>query len=388
MRDRALTGAALRLPLVRAGRALGQLPLVAEQVLEEAVAPLGRRVGPRDLEPAADGVGALAGAVAALPAEALRLEGGRLGFGTDVGRRSRAVGLAERVSAGDERHRLLVVHRHAAERLSNVLRRGQRIRVAVRPLRVHVDEAHLNGRERILEVPVTAVALVAKPRAFASPVGVVGLPDVLASAAKAEGLETHRLQGTVAGEDHQVGPRDLPAVLLLDWPEQPARLVEVHIVGPAVEGREALQAGPRAAATVVDAVRARTVPGHPDEERAVVPVVGRPPVLRRLHHLLDVLLQGTEVEGLELLGVVERLAHGVGRGRVRMEGLQVQLVRPPVPVRRALLRVARKRALALVHWSLLPYWLQRGESERAHSRAWEAHSGHRPQYTTSASSIS
>ena len=33
-------GAVLRLPLVRAGRALGQLPLVAEQVLEEAVVPL------------------------------------------------------------------------------------------------------------------------------------------------------------------------------------------------------------------------------------------------------------------------------------------------------------------------------------------------------------
>ena len=41
-------------------------------------------------------------------------------------------------------------------------------------------------------------------------------------------------------------------------------------------------------------------------------VVGRPPVLRRRHHRLDVLLQGIEVELLELLGVVELLAHGVG----------------------------------------------------------------------------
>ena len=39
----------------------------------------------------------------------------------------RTVGLAERVAAGDERHRLLVVHRHAAERLADVPRRGNGI---------------------------------------------------------------------------------------------------------------------------------------------------------------------------------------------------------------------------------------------------------------------
>ena len=120
VRHGARAGAVLRLPLLRAGRALGQLPLVAEQVLEEVVAPLRRRRGPGDLEAAGDGVAALAGAVAALPAEALLLERRRLGFGADVRRRARAVGLAERVAAGDERHRLLVVHRHAAERLADV----------------------------------------------------------------------------------------------------------------------------------------------------------------------------------------------------------------------------------------------------------------------------
>ena len=132
--DRALTHAVLRLPLVRARRALGQLPLVAEEVPEEVVAPLRGRRGPGDLEAAGDGVAALAGAVAARPAEALRLERRRLGLGADVGRRARAMGLAERVPAGDERHRLLVVHRHATERLADVPRGGQGIGVAVRAL--------------------------------------------------------------------------------------------------------------------------------------------------------------------------------------------------------------------------------------------------------------
>src|SRR5262249_34683475 len=50
IRNRAGAGAALRLPLMRAGRALRQLPLVAEQVLEVIVAPLRGRGGPGDLQ--------------------------------------------------------------------------------------------------------------------------------------------------------------------------------------------------------------------------------------------------------------------------------------------------------------------------------------------------
>ena len=49
------------------------------------------------------------------------------------------MGFPERVSAGDERDSLLVVHCHAAERLSNVYSCSDRIRVTVRSLRIHID---------------------------------------------------------------------------------------------------------------------------------------------------------------------------------------------------------------------------------------------------------
>ncbi|MCY1239139.1 hypothetical protein D3C81_1675570 [compost metagenome] len=52
-------------PLVGAGRALGRLPIVAEQVFQVAVAPLRRRLAPGHLQPAGNGVGALAAAVGA-----------------------------------------------------------------------------------------------------------------------------------------------------------------------------------------------------------------------------------------------------------------------------------------------------------------------------------
>src|SRR5436190_1088739 len=85
-------------------------------------------------------------------------------------------------------------------------------------------------------------------------------PAISATAGEAECLEAHRFERDVAGENHQVGPGDFPAVLLLDRPQQPARLVEVRVVRPAVERGEALLPGAGAAAAVRDAVGTRTVP--------------------------------------------------------------------------------------------------------------------------------
>src|SRR5208282_5964661 len=148
--------------------------------------------------------------------------------------------------------------------------------------------------------------LVSEPLAFCAPVDVLfRFPNVLTPAGETEGLETHRFQGDVAGEDHEVGPGNFPAVLLLDRPEQSARLVEVRIVGPAVEGCKALAAVARAAAAVAGAVGAGAVPRHTDEQRSVVAEVRRPPVLRLRHQLTEVLLHGLQVETLELLRVVE-----------------------------------------------------------------------------------
>src|SRR5205823_11301793 len=122
---------------------------------------------------------------------------------------------------------------------------GDRIGFAVGALRVHVDQAHLHGAERFFELPVAGVTLVPEPLRLPAPVNVVRLPDVLTPAGESKRLEAHRLQGTIAGEDYQIGPRDSPAVLLLDRPKHPSGLVEAHVVGPAVEGRKAERAGAR-----------------------------------------------------------------------------------------------------------------------------------------------
>ena len=346
-------GAALGRPLVGAGWALRQLPFVAEQGLEVAVVPGRRRRRPGALDAAGDRVDAHALAQLVLPAQALLLEPGALRHRADVMRLARAVRLAEGMAAGDQRHRFLVVHRHAAEGLADVARGGRRIGLAVRPFRIHVDQAHLHRRQRIGQVAVAGITLVAEPGGLRAPEGVgLRLPDVGAAARETEGLEAHRLQRDVARQDHQVGPRQLAAVLLLDRPEQAPGLVEVAVVGPAVQRREALRAGARAAAAVLHAVGAGRVPGHADEEGAVVAVVGGPPVLRVGHQRMQVLDHRVEVQGLEFPRVLEFLAHRIGLGRMQGKDGEVELLGPPVavafgPGHRMVVDAAREWALGI-----------------------------------------
>src|SRR5688572_27632115 len=99
-RGRAILGS----PLLRTGGARRQLPVVPVQVVQEPVVPLRGLVGPCALKAAGDRVGTFAAVEGVPPAEALLLQGGSLGFRTDVlDRWGCTMGLAERVAANDER---------------------------------------------------------------------------------------------------------------------------------------------------------------------------------------------------------------------------------------------------------------------------------------------
>ncbi len=250
-----------------------------------------------------------------------------------MGRRAGAVGLAEGMAASDERHRLLVVHRHAGEGLADIPRCGNRIGFAVGAFRVDVNQPHLHGRERIFEVPVAGIAFVLQPSGLFAPIDVlIRLPDVLATAAETERFEAHRFQRDVPRQDHQVGPGNLPAILLLDRPEQAARLVQAHVVRPTVERRKALLAPAAAAAAVTGAVGAGAVPRHANEQASVMTEVRRPPVLRVGHQRREIFLHRRQIEALEFFGVIEVPAHGIGLGGMLVQEFELQLVGPPVAV--------------------------------------------------------
>ena len=148
-----------------------------------------------------------------------------------------------------------------AKVIADVARGLQRIGIAVGTLGVHVDQAHLHRRERVLEglaLDDPGLRAAADPILLGAPVDVMlGRVDVLAAAAEAEDRAAHRLDGDVAGEDQQIRPAEVAAIFLLDRPEQAPRLVEIGIVRPGVERGEALLARIGAAAAVAGAVGAR-----------------------------------------------------------------------------------------------------------------------------------
>ena len=307
----------------------------------------------------------------ALPAEALLGDVRALGLGADQRGVAGAVALAEGVAADGQRHRLLVVHAHPAEGLADVARRFQRVGLAARPFGIDIDQAHLDRRQRVFQraafllLDAGLVVLVPDPELLGAPIDVlVRLPHIGPAAAEAEHRGAHRFERDIAGHDHQIGPAQLLAVFLLDRPQQPPRLVEIGVVGPGIERGEALLPRIGPAAPVAGAVGAGAVPGHADEERAVMPVIGRPPRLAVGHQRFQVGLDRLVVERAERLHIVEPVAHRVAVAAMLVEDLQAQLVGPPVAIgapeqrapRRALFhRAAVERVCAglHVHLSLL-----------------------------------
>ncbi len=310
-RTRAIFGS----PLMGTGRTLHQFPFIAEQIFKVVVVPLHRVGSPCPFNAAGGGMSAEASAKAVLPAAALLFDTGTRRGSTHQCRIPSTVAFAKGMSTSGECHRFLVIHGHPQERFANVSARSHRVRVAVRPFWVHIDETHLNSGKRIFQFPISGIAFVPQPFGLSAPVDVFfGLPNVFAPAPKAAGFESHRLQRAVASQNHQVGPRDFLAVFLFDRPQQHTGFIEVGVVGPAVDRGKPLVASACPPATVANAIGASTVPSHADEERPIVTVVSWPPILRRGHQLKDICLQGSIVEALESFSVVEGLPQRIGLG--------------------------------------------------------------------------
>ena len=232
--------------------------------------------------------------------------------------------LADGVATCGECHGFLIVHRHAGKGFADHAGRLHRIGLAVHAFGVHIDQAHMDGRQRVFQrggigqIGIT-VFRGRQPFGFRTPIDVLfGGPDVFAAKGKAIGLEPHAFIGDGPGKDHQVGPRDAVAVFLLDRPEQAAGLVEVGVIRPAVQGRKAVVARARATAAIGHAIGARRMPGHADHQATVMAPIGGPPILTVGHQGVDVALDRVEVELLDLIPVVEPLQ------RVRLRVMLVQ----------------------------------------------------------------
>ena len=326
------------LPLVGTGRRFHQFIVILEQQPEIVVAPAGGVVRPRALDARGGDIAGRNLVLIDQPAEALQVQILAFGCAAEGVGRGCAVGLAEGVATGGKGNGFLVVHRHAGKGFAHVAGHAFMVmRVALRPFGIDVDEAHLDRGERAVDGLVLGrndarFDAFVDPLAFGAPVDALRLVDVGAAAAEAEHRSAHRFNRDVPGEDEQIGPADVLAVFLLDRPQQAAGLVEVAVVRPGIERSETLLPAIGPAAPVAGAIGARSVPCHADEERAVVPIVRRPPRLAVGHQRGEVGLQSGVIEGVERLGIVEFLAIGVRTAAPFGQDVELQRLGPPVAV--------------------------------------------------------
>ena len=101
-----------------------------------------------------------------------------------------------------QRHGFLIIHRHAGEGFAHILTAQKRVRIAIRALRVHINQTHLNSGQRVGQLALAAIAFIIQPFALIAPVNIFfRMPDIGATAAKTESLATHGFNRHIAGED-------------------------------------------------------------------------------------------------------------------------------------------------------------------------------------------
>ncbi len=315
------------------GGTFDQFPLVGEKHLEIALIPGGGVWFPGPFNATGDGVDALAAAETVVPAQALLVQGGPFGGGTHQGGIAGAMGFAEGMAAGDKGYGFFVVHGHAGKGFAHIPAGSDGIRFAIGAFGVDIDQAHLHGGQGALKLTVAAIAIITKPGLFVTPVDVFfRLPKIDTAAPKAKGLEAHGFEGAVPREDDEIGPGNPVAIFLLDGPEQASRLVEVAVVGPTVDRCQSLVAATGPTPTIGGAVGAGTVPGHTDEQAAIMAPVSRPPILGISHQGMQILFQRLEIELIEFISIVKSSPQRIGCRRVLMQKIEVKLIRPPVVV--------------------------------------------------------
>ncbi len=218
-----------------AARATSCLPLEIEEILQVERGPLSGGLRPGAFEAAGHGVLSIALTALVLPAKTLLFQGcaARLHAHAVLGIVC-AMHLAKCMTAGGQCNRFLVIHRHATERDADVRGGGQRVRITLRTFRIHINETHVSGAQRTLQLAIAVLAVAGKHFHFRAPVNQVRLPVIGAAEGEAVGLETHVLHADGSRQDHQVGPGQGRAILLFDRPQQASRLVQVAVVRPAV----------------------------------------------------------------------------------------------------------------------------------------------------------
>ena len=143
-----------RLPLLGTRRALNQLIFIVQQQAEIIAIPLGRRRRPAAFQTRCDGIAADTGSMRAEPAKALSRDNRRFWFNTNKAGITSAMRLAESVTTSRQCDSFFVIHGHTGKSFTHVTSGQGRVGIPARAFGVHIDQAHLNCRKRVLQKQV------------------------------------------------------------------------------------------------------------------------------------------------------------------------------------------------------------------------------------------
>ena len=182
-----------------AAGALAQFPVMAHEVFEIAHVPFDRVACPSAFKTGRDRVFALASAVRVFPTKALLFDRCAFWFWTHVTFWiGRAVAFTERVTTSSKRHSFFIVHRHTRECFTDVSGGRQRIRVAIWPLWINVNQTHLHGTQNADQVTRIRITFVIQPFGFWTPIDVFfRLPDIGTATGKTKGFKAHGFQRNI-----------------------------------------------------------------------------------------------------------------------------------------------------------------------------------------------
>ena len=215
------------------------------------------------------------------------------------------------MTARRQRHGFFIIHRHAFEGDTHIMRRLERIRLSIYALRVNVDQPHHHSGQGVCEVSLTGVATAfaiafLQPLLFRTPINVLfRMPDIFTTKAEPKGFESHRFISHIASQDHQICPANLVAVFFLDRPEQSTCFIKVGVIRPGVQGGKPLITGTSATTSICRAISTRRVPGHTDHETTIMTPVSRPPTLALCHQSLQVFFQRINIQLLEFFTIIK-----------------------------------------------------------------------------------
>ena len=208
-----------RVPDIRASRAFYQLPLITKQKVEIAIVPFCRIGCPRTFDTTGDGVTPFAFAMCAYPAKAHLFNRSTFWLNPDQISITCTMRFTECMTTCGQGDSFFVIHRHSGKCFTNIAGTCQRIGIAIRPFRIHIDQSHLHGRQRMRQIAITRITAIRQPVCFKTPVNIFfRCPYVWTTATVTKGFAAHRLDSDITCQNQKIGPANLLAIFLFDRP--------------------------------------------------------------------------------------------------------------------------------------------------------------------------